>query len=115
MFRAVLLTVIVIVVLSLAYHIIFPMLGVGEVITAGVWTVALVSIVMISLVVALMFVLPALFIILAIVIVLVWTVFAIALFPFLFPLMAPLLIIMILIAYLNSRKKKQLQNKSNND
>ncbi len=96
-----------IVVIVLAWHIIFPLLGVGIVLTLGLWAVIVVSVVLVSLGVLLLFLLPGIFIGLIALFVLAWAVFALVLFPFLFPLLAPLLIILFVLAYLVGRGRRR--------
>jgi hypothetical protein len=106
LFFPVLFAIAVILLVVLAWHVLFPLLAVGVVVTLGLWLVIVISVVLISLGVLLLFLLPSIFIGLIALIVLGWVIFAIVIFPFLFPLLAPLLIILLVLSYLMGRGRR---------
>lgn len=106
-FSTLLLAILAIFVIVIAWHIFLPLLGIGVVLTLGLMSVIVVSVILVALGVLLLYLLPALFIGLIALIVLGWTVFAIMLFPILFPLLAPLVIILLIVAYFVGRGRRR--------
>jgi hypothetical protein len=107
MLKALIATMIVILILVLGWHILFPLLGGVIAISALVWGLIIGSILIFCLVILLLFALGGIGVFIVGGLFAVWTLIAIVLFPVLFPILLPLLIIWIFVAVLRSNKKVQ--------
>lgn len=93
----ILITLIVMCALILAWHLLLPMLGITIAISAGIWGVAIASIVLLCVATLLFFILTGLGALILGGIVFIWTVIAIILFPLLFPILLPILLLMLIV------------------
>jgi hypothetical protein len=103
---AVLITLLVMLVLVIAWHIVLPLLGISIVISAGVWGVAVTSIVLLCVCTLLFFLFTGIGVFVVGFFALVWTAIAIILFPLLFPVLVPILLLMVLIALMAKNKSQ---------
>lgn len=103
----VLFALLAILVVVLAWHILLPLFGIAVVLSLGLLSVIVLSVVLVGIGVLLIYFLPALLIGLVALIALGWVLIALALFPFLFPLLAPLLIILWIAAYLIGKGRRR--------
>ncbi len=92
--------------LVVAWHLFFPLLGIAIAISAAVWGIIVGTIVFLSVGTLLFFVFTGLGILIVSIAAFVWVALAIILFPFLFPIFIPLLIILLFVAYVRRRKNR---------
>lgn len=104
--NAILITLIVMLVVLAAWHFMLPLLGITIAVSAGLWSIAVTSIVLICVATLLFFIFTGIGIFILSAFALIWTVIAIILFPILFPILIPVLLLMFLIGYLMRNKKE---------
>ena len=95
--------------LVIGWHIIFALLGGAIVVTTGVWTMAVIGIVVFCIAILITFFLTGLAGILLGVFFAIWTVVAVIAFPILFPILLPLFIIYAFISMMRRKKKDKAQ------
>lgn len=89
-----------------AWHVLLPALGISLVaLTAGVWNIAVATIVIICVATLLFFIFTGIGVLILSMFVLIWTIVAIVLFPLLFPIVLPALILMLVIGLILRKKK----------
>ena len=94
-------------IMILTWHLLFPILGLSMIaLTAGVWNIAIATIVIICVAALLFFVVTSIGMIVLSVFVMIWTMVAIVLFPILFPIVLPALLLMLVIGLILKRKKE---------
>jgi hypothetical protein len=101
----ILITLLIMLGLVAAWHFFLPMLGITLAVSAGVWGVAIASVVLICVATLLFFIFTGIGAFILGLFVFVWTVLAIVLFPLLFPVLIPILLLMLVVALI-ARKKK---------
>lgn len=101
---AILITLIVMLVLVVAGHIILPLFGITIAITAGVWSVAVGTVVLLCISTLLFFIFSGIGIFILGIFAFAWTIGAIVLFPLLFPILIPVLLLMLMIGLI-ARKR----------
>jgi hypothetical protein len=101
---AILITLLVMLILVIAGHIILPLFGITIAITAGVWSVAIATIVLLCVATLLFFVFTGIGIVILGIFAFAWTIGAIILFPLLFPIVIPVLVLMLMIGLI-ARKR----------
>ncbi len=102
---ALLTAVILILVLVIGWHLLFPMLGIAVVVTATAWALIVATVTLFSLSILLFFIIPGMLVFVLCVIGFVWLLISLVLFPFLFPFLIPLFVIMLFVAFVRRRKK----------
>lgn len=102
--KALIISLVAMLVLILAWHIIFPFIGVAVAIGAAAWALIIVTIVVMCVAILLFFILSGIGIVVISIIAAAWVLMSIILFPFLFPLFVPILILLLCIAFLCRRK-----------
>lgn len=100
----ILITLIVMLILVVAGHIILPLLGISIAITAGIWSIASATIVLLCVATLLFFVFTGIGVLALGLFAFIWTIGAIVLFPLLFPILIPLLLLMLMIGLI-ARKR----------
>lgn len=103
LFKPFLLALILIVVLVIAWHLIFPLLGLSLVVTGSAWWTIVSTIFLLCVAILLFFVFTGLAVALICLFGFVWIILAIGFFPILFPVLVPLFIIMCFIAYVRRK------------
>lgn len=98
---AILSTLLIMLVLVIAWHLMLPILGVSIAITSAIWGVAIATIVLLCIATLLFFIFTGLGVFILGFFVFAWTLAAIILFPLLFPLLLPVLLVMILIGVIS--------------
>ncbi|PIZ04742.1 MAG: hypothetical protein COY58_03050 [Gammaproteobacteria bacterium CG_4_10_14_0_8_um_filter_38_16] len=104
--NAILITLIIMFALVITWHLLLPMLGITIAVSAGLWGMAVASIILICAATLLFFIFTGIGIFITGFFVLIWTIAAIALFPLLFPILIPVLLLMFLVGYFLRSKKK---------
>ena len=102
--KTILITLLVMLALVGAFHILMPLLGITLAITASIWSIAIVTIVMLCVAALLFFILTGVGAFVLGIFVFVWTVLAIILFPLLFPILIPVLLLMFVIGLITRKK-----------
>lgn len=100
----ILITLLAMLILVVAGHIILPLFGITIAITAGVWSVAIATVVLLCVATLLFFVFTGIGIFVLGIFAFVWTIGAIVLFPLLFPILVPVLLLMLMIGLI-ARKR----------
>ena len=100
----ILITLLVMLILVVAGHIILPMLGITIAITAGIWSVAIATVVLLCVSSLLFFIFTGIGIFILGIFAFAWTIAAIVLFPLLFPILIPVLLLMLMIGLI-ARKR----------
>lgn len=93
--------------LVIGWHIIFALLGGAVIIGTGVWSMAVIGIVVFCIAVLIAFFLTGLAGLLIGIFFAIWTVVAIIAFPILFPILLPLFIIYAFISIMRRKKKEK--------
>jgi len=104
--KPLLIALIAMVVLLVAWHLVFPIIGVAIVISAAAWVVIMATIVFVAIAVLLFYIFTGIGILILCGLSAFWIILAIALFPFIFPLLIPLLILLIFMAFVRRRKSQ---------
>jgi len=104
MIKALLFTLLALVVVIIGWHLFFPFLGALIVFTAGAWAALIVSVVILCVAILLAFVFAGAGIFIFGIIAFIWVILAITLFPIIFPVVAPLFIIFLFISYFCRKK-----------
>lgn len=102
--KALLIALIVMVVLLLGWHLIFPILGIAIAITAVAWGILLASIVLLAVGTLLFYIFTGAGIFVICLLGLIWVIGALVAFPFLFPILIPLLIILLFIGFVRRKE-----------
>lgn len=102
--KVILFTLLAMLILVAAWHLFLPMLGITVAISAGIWSIAVATIVLICIATLLFFIFTGIGAIILGVFVFGWTILAIALFPLLFPVLIPVLLLMLVVGLI-ARKK----------
>lgn len=95
---------IIILILVIGWHLLFPFLGITIALGAGAWGFVISTIVLLCVAIMLFFVLTGMGVLIVGFLAVAWTVLAISLFPILFPILTPILIILLFIAIVSRRK-----------
>ncbi len=103
--KIILFTLLLMLILVFAWHLLLPILGISMAITASVWGVAIATIVLICIATLLFFIFTGIGIFILGVFVFVWTMLAIFLFPLLFPLLIPILLLMLVVGIVSRNKR----------
>ena len=103
--NVILITLVLMCVLVVAWHLLLPILGITIALSAGIWSVAIASIVLLCIATLLFFIFTGIGALLLGGVVFIWTVVAIILFPLLFPILLPILLLMLIVG-LVARKKE---------
>lgn len=85
--------------LLVAWHLLFPLLGISIVISESLLGIAIASIVLMCIATLLFFIFTGIGIIILWVGMFIWTLLAIALFPLLFPVLVPILLLMFVVGW----------------
>lgn len=101
----ILVTLAIMLVLVIAWHLILSMLGITIALSAGLWGVAVITTVLICVATLLFFIFTGIGVFILGIFVFAWTALAIILFPLLFPIMIPLLLLMFIIGLIANKKK----------
>lgn len=88
----------------IVWHIVMPLLGITIAITTGIWGVAILTTVLICVSTLLFFIFTGVGIFILGAFVFAWTVLAIILFPLLFPIVLPVLLLMLVVGFISKRK-----------
>lgn len=99
--------VVIILVLVIGWHFVFPLLGLTIGITAGVWGVIVGTITAICIAIILFFVFTGIGIFILGLLAFIWGLVAIALFPVIFPIIVPLLVILLLIGFIVRKRREK--------
>jgi len=103
----ILVTLAVMLVLIVAWHILLPLLGISLVaataLTAGIWNFAVATIVILCVATLLLFLFTGLGMLVIAIGAFIWTLVAIALFPIVFPIVLPALLLMLAIGFILSK------------
>ncbi len=111
MLNALLATILIIILLVLGWHIIFPLMGGVIAVSAMAWLFIVASVVIFAIVTLLVFALGGFWIFGIGLIFAIWTIVAIVLFPILFPILLPLFIIFAFVSIFRRKNKiKQLKD-----
>lgn len=102
---ALLAAIVIIIVLVIGWHVLFPMLGIAVAITATAWALIVATVTLFSLAVLLFFLLPGIIIFIVCVLGFVWLLVSLVLFPFLFPFLIPLFVLLLFSAYVMRKNK----------
>ena len=102
--KALLIALISMLVLLVAWHLFLPMLAITVAVTAAVWAVMVISVVLVASVVLLFYVFSGVGILILCALSVAWIIFAIAFFPIVFPLLIPLLILLLFVAFVRRNK-----------
>ncbi len=106
--KAIMVTLLIVLILVVGFHLILPLLGITIALTAGVlagaWTIGVALIALLCIGIVLFFILPWVLVLAFSAIAFVGVILAIVLFPILFPLLIPLLVVLLFIAYIRRRK-----------
>ena len=106
-FKAVILiSLVIMLALVIAFHLLLPLLGISIALSAGIWGVAVASIVLMCVATLLFFIFTGIGIIILGVFVFIWTILAIVFFPLLFPVLIPILLLMFVIGLMMRNKKE---------
>ena len=100
------LAVLVVLILVVGWHLLFPFLGASIALGAAAWGFVVATITVLCIAILLFFMLTGVGIFIVGSLVVAWTVLTIFLFPILFPLLVPLLVILLFIAFLSRRKRQ---------
>lgn len=111
----ILIALLAMVALIIAWHIVFPLLGMSIGITADVLAIAIGAIIMICVTSLLFFVFTGIGIIIFGVVVFIFALLASLLFPLLFPIIMPMLLVMLVIWLLVSRKPTRKSGRNSGD
>lgn len=103
--KVILFTLLLMLVLVAAWHLLLPLMGISMAITASVWGIAIATVVMLCIATLLFFVFTGIGIFILGIFVFVWTILAIALFPLLFPVLIPVLLLMLVVAIISRNKR----------
>lgn len=102
--KTILITLLVMLALVGAFHVLLPLLGIAIAITAGIWSVAVITILVICISTLLFFLLTGGGAFILGIFVFIWTVLAIVLFPLLFPILIPVFLLMLVIGLITRKK-----------
>ncbi|OGO90732.1 MAG: hypothetical protein A3F41_05690 [Coxiella sp. RIFCSPHIGHO2_12_FULL_44_14] len=91
-------------VLLLGWHLLFPVLGLTLVVGAGAWGIVVGTIAVLCTTILLFFIFTGIGILIVGLLVVIWALLAIVFFPILFPLLIPLLVILLIVAWVRNRK-----------
>lgn len=98
---AILSTLLIMLALIVAWHLMLPLLGITIAVTGAIWGVAVATIVLLCVATLLFFIFTGLGVFVLGFFVFAWTLAAMILFPLLFPLLLPVLLVMILIGIIS--------------
>ena len=105
--KIILFTLLLMLILVAAWHVLLPLLDISIAITASVWGIAIATIVLICIATLLFFVFTGIGVLILGGFVFVWTILAIILFPLLFPALIPILLLMLVVAIISKKKKSE--------
>jgi hypothetical protein len=112
MLPAVVITLIILLITTLGWHLLFGIFAGAVAITAAVWGVVVASVVALCVATLLLFILTSTGMLIVGLLAFVWTVLAIVFFPVVLPVLAPLFIIFLFVSYVRGKqKRKAAQNK----
>lgn len=101
-----LIAVILMLVLVIGWHLLFPFLGVSVVLGAGAWGFVVSTVVVLCVAILLFFILTGIGVLIIGFLAVAWTILAVSLFPVLFPVLIPILIILLFIAIVSRRRRQ---------
>lgn len=101
--KPLLIAVVAIIALVILYHLLWPLLGLAIVFSAGAWAIIVLSVVLFSIGIMLFFIFPAMVVGIISLFAFVWVLLALMLFPFLFPVLIPIFILLLFFAYIRRK------------
>lgn len=93
-----------IIVLAIGGHFLFPLVGAAVAISAGLWAVIITSVALFGIAIILLFVFSGIGIVIVGILSFVLAITAIVLFPVLFPILLPLLILLAFVGYMRRKQ-----------
>ncbi|OGT40734.1 MAG: hypothetical protein A3E81_04445 [Gammaproteobacteria bacterium RIFCSPHIGHO2_12_FULL_36_30] len=100
----VLITLLIMLILVLAGHIILPLLGITLAITTGIWSFAIATVVLLCIATLLFFIFTGIGIFLFGIFAVAWAIGVMIVFPLLFPIIIPVLLVMLIIGFIARRR-----------
>ena len=102
--KALCIAIILILLSALGSYLLFPLLGIAIVLSAGAWGLIIVTAAIFTIAALLFFIIPGILIFLISSFAFVWVIFALVLFPILFPIIMPVFILLLFLAYITRQK-----------